>query len=47
MTSSPSALAVGGRVSWIERYRQLWEARFDELDKVVEGLKRKERVRWT
>jgi DNA-binding transcriptional ArsR family regulator len=29
---------------WIERYRQLWEARFDELDKVVEGLKRKERV---
>ena len=30
--------------AWIERYRQLWEARFDELDKVVEGLKRKERV---
>ena len=29
---------------WIERYRQLWEARFDELDKVVEGLKCKERV---
>jgi len=29
---------------WIERYRQLWEARFDELDKVVEDLKRKERV---
>ena len=27
-----------------ESYRQLWEARFDELDKVVEGLKRKERV---
>ena len=30
--------------TWIEQYRQLWEARFDELDKVVEGLKRKERV---
>ena len=30
--------------AWIERYRQLWEARFDELDEVVEGLKRKERV---
>jgi DNA-binding transcriptional ArsR family regulator len=30
--------------AWIERYRQLWEARFDELDKVVEELKRKERV---
>jgi DNA-binding transcriptional ArsR family regulator len=28
---------------WIERYRQLWEARLDELDRVVEGLKRKER----
>jgi DNA-binding transcriptional ArsR family regulator len=29
---------------WIERYRQLWESRFDELDKVVEELKRKEKV---
>ena len=29
---------------WIERYRQRWEARFDELDTVVEELKRKERV---
>jgi DNA-binding transcriptional ArsR family regulator len=31
-------------VMWIERYRQLWDARFDELDKVVEELKCKERV---
>src|SRR5262249_6305394 len=30
--------------AWIERYRQLWEARFDELDKVVEELQRKEKV---
>jgi DNA-binding transcriptional ArsR family regulator len=30
--------------TWIERHRQLWEARFDELDTVVEGLKRKERL---
>ena len=30
--------------AWIERYRQLWDARFDELDQVVEELKRKERV---
>ena len=30
--------------AWIERYRQLWDARFDELDKVVEKLKRKEKV---
>ena len=31
-------------VAWIERYRQLWDARIDELDKVVEELKRKEKV---
>jgi DNA-binding transcriptional ArsR family regulator len=30
--------------AWIGRYRQLWEARFDELDRVVEELKRKEKV---
>jgi len=30
--------------AWIERYRLLWAARFDELDKVVEELKRKEQV---
>jgi DNA-binding transcriptional ArsR family regulator len=30
--------------AWIERYRQRWEARFDALDKVVEELKRKEKV---
>lgn len=28
--------------AWLERYRQLWDARFDELDKVVAELKRKE-----
>ena len=30
--------------AWIERYRELWDARFDELDKVVEELKRRETV---
>lgn len=30
--------------AWIERYRQLWDARFEELDAVVEELKRKESV---
>jgi DNA-binding transcriptional ArsR family regulator len=30
--------------AWIERYRALWSERFDELDKVVEDLKRKEKV---
>ena len=29
---------------WIERYRQLWAERFDELDKVVEELKHKEKA---
>ena len=38
---------LGGRgldeeAAWIERYRQMWAARFDELDKVVEQLKQKE-----
>jgi DNA-binding transcriptional ArsR family regulator len=31
--------------AWIENYRQLWDARFDELDIVVEELKRKEKLR--
>ena len=30
--------------AWLERYRQLWDLRFDELDKVVEELKRQERI---
>ncbi len=30
--------------AWIETYRQRWDARFDELDKVIEELKRKEKV---
>jgi DNA-binding transcriptional ArsR family regulator len=30
--------------AWIERYRQLWDARFDELDRIVEELKGEERV---
>ena len=29
-------------MAWLERYRQLWEARFNELDRVVEDLQRKE-----
>jgi DNA-binding transcriptional ArsR family regulator len=30
--------------AWIERYRELWAARFDELDEVIEELKRKEKA---
>ena len=29
-------------MAWIERYRRLWAARFDELDEVIEEMKRKE-----
>ena len=29
--------------AWIERYRQLWYERFDELDNVIGELKRKEK----
>src|SRR5450432_1336340 len=30
--------------AWIEKYRQSWGARFDELDNIVEELKLKEKV---
>jgi len=30
--------------AWIGRYRQLWDARFDALDKIVDELKQKEKV---
>jgi DNA-binding transcriptional ArsR family regulator len=30
--------------AWIEGRRQIWNARFDALDEVVEALKRKEKV---
>ena len=38
---------LGGRgleeeAAWIERYRQMWAGRFEELDKIVEQLMQKE-----
>ena len=30
--------------AWLERYHQVWDSRFVELDKVVEDLKRKENI---
>jgi DNA-binding transcriptional ArsR family regulator len=30
--------------AWIEKHRQLWAARFDALDEVVEELTRKEKA---
>jgi DNA-binding transcriptional ArsR family regulator len=38
----PSRLSE--ETAWIEGYRQLWASRFDELDKVVEELKQKEKI---
>jgi DNA-binding transcriptional ArsR family regulator len=35
---------LADEAAWIERYQQVWDARFDELDKVVEELKRKEKI---
>lgn len=35
-------LPLEAETAWIERYRQLWDARFQELDRVVGGLKPKE-----
>ena len=32
--------------AWIESHRELWVARFDELEKIVEELKEKEKPRW-
>jgi DNA-binding transcriptional ArsR family regulator len=29
--------------AWLERYRRLWDARFQELDALIEELKEKER----
>jgi hypothetical protein len=29
---------------WLERYRRLWKARFEELDELVEELKGKEKA---
>lgn len=31
-------------MAWIWKYRQLWDARFDALEQVVEQLKRKEKA---
>ena len=30
-------------MEWIARYREVWDARFDALDRVVEALKRNEK----
>ena len=37
------ARGLDEELAWIERYRRVWDARFDELDQVVENLKLKEK----
>ncbi len=37
------AWGLEAEAAWIEGHRQLWDARFDALDKVVEDLKLRER----
>jgi DNA-binding transcriptional ArsR family regulator len=32
-------------MEWITRYREVWDARFDALDRVVDALKRKDNIR--
>ena len=34
---------LDAETAWIERYRETWEARFVELDKVIENLAQKEK----
>ena len=43
-TCKLGASRLESETAWIEGYRQLWAARFDELDKVVEELQQKEKV---
>src|SRR5271154_2100501 len=35
---------LGEEAAWIEKYRQLWDARFDALDRIIEEQKRKEKL---
>jgi DNA-binding transcriptional ArsR family regulator len=36
-------LELKDEAAWIENHHQLWNARFDELDKIIEELKSKEK----
>jgi DNA-binding transcriptional ArsR family regulator len=42
-TCKLGARRLDDETAWLESYRQLWDTRFDELDRVVEELKRKEK----
>ena len=40
-TCKLSLAGLQEEAAWIESYRLLWEARFDELDNIVEELKQR------
>ena len=42
-TCSLGVRGLEEEAAWIERYRQMWAERFNELDKLVEQLKQKEK----
>jgi DNA-binding transcriptional ArsR family regulator len=31
--------------NWLERYRELWDERFEKLDQVIEDIKKKEKLK--
>jgi DNA-binding transcriptional ArsR family regulator len=43
-TCKLGARRLDEETAWLEQFRRRWDARFDELDNVVEELKRKEMV---
>lgn len=43
-TCKLGACRLEEEAAWIERYRQLWAARFDALDRVLDEMKRQEKV---
>lgn len=42
-TCKLGARKLDQEAAWIENYRQLWAARFEALDQIIEDLKRKEK----
>jgi DNA-binding transcriptional ArsR family regulator len=43
-TCKLGARRLEAETAWLERHRLLWDSRFDELDRVVEELKQKEKI---
>lgn len=43
-TCKPGRRGLEEEAAWIERYRQLWEARFEALDNIVAELKHRKKI---